>query len=172
MPRDPVVEGGRGKAGFRQRRRVAEKDHLLDRWHLRQQLFDKFGGRGIGDQKPVAGMVRDIGDLFEEQPRVEGVEHRAHPRRAIPGGEVPRAVPRHRRDAVAGLDPFGGERIRHALRVGMNVGIGRAGDAPLGIARHDLARAVPVRRMVDDPVDRQRHILHQPVHAALSLVAE
>src|SRR3546814_16124270 len=24
--------------------------------------------------------------------------------------------------------------------------------------------------MVDDPVDRQRHILHQPVHAALSLV--
>src|SRR5690606_27810976 len=28
-----------------------------------------------------------------------------------------------------------------------------------------------VRRMVDDPVDRQRHILHQPVHAALSLVA-
>src|SRR3546814_7227737 len=24
--------------------------------------------------------------------------------------------------------------------------------------------------MFDDPVDRQRHILHQPVHAALSLV--
>src|SRR3546814_1815791 len=52
----------------------------------------------------------------------------------------------------------------------MDRGVGRAGDAPLGIARHDLARAMPVRRMVDDPVDRQRHILHQPVHAALSLV--
>src|SRR3546814_9366378 len=25
---------------------------------------------------------------------------------------------------------------------------------------------MPVRRMVDDPIDRQRHILHQTVHAA------
>jgi hypothetical protein len=81
---------------------------------------------------------------------------------------VPRAVPRHRRDTVAGLDPLGGERVRHALRIGMDVGVARSGDAPFGIARHDLARAVPVCRMVDDPVDRQRHILHQPVHAALS----
>src|SRR3546814_14779279 len=75
-------------------------------------------------------------------------------------------VPTHRRNAVAGLYPLRRERVRHALRVRADVGIGRSGDASLGIARYDLAPAMPVRRMVDDPIDRQRHILHQTVHAA------
>src|SRR3546814_11564641 len=75
-------------------------------------------------------------------------------------------VPTQRRNAVAGLYPLRRERVRHALRVRAAVGIGRSGDASLGIARYDLAPAMPVRRMVDDPIDRQRHLLHPTVHAA------
>src|SRR3546814_16471598 len=64
---DPVVEGDRIEAGLRQRCAVAKEDDLLDRRHLRQQLFDQIGGRGVGDQQTVAGMVRDIGDLLGEE---------------------------------------------------------------------------------------------------------
>src|SRR3546814_13492260 len=82
-----------------------------------------------------------------EEPRVERGEYDAHPRRTVPGGKMASTVPTHRRNAVAGLYPLRRERVRHALRVRADVGIGRSGDASLGIARYDLAPAMPVRRM-------------------------
>src|SRR3546814_5990971 len=72
-------------------------------------------------------MVRDIGDLLGEEPRVERVEYDAHPRRTVPGGKMASTVPTHRRNAVAGLYPLRRERVRHALRVRADVGIGRSG---------------------------------------------
>src|SRR3546814_20600773 len=90
-------------------------------------------------------MVRDIGDLLGEEPRVERVEYDAHPRRTVPGGKMASTVPTHRRNAVAGLYPLRRERVRHALRVRADVGIGRSGDASPGLPRHDPAPAMPVR---------------------------
>src|SRR3546814_14688076 len=90
-------------------------------------------------------MVRDIGDRLGEEPRVERVEYDAHPRRTVPGGKMASTVPTHRRNAVAGLYPLRRERVRHALRVRADVGIGRTGDASLGIARYDLPPHLPGR---------------------------
>src|SRR3546814_12827987 len=101
------------------------------------------GGGGV--QRTVAGMVRGRGELRGEGPRVGRVEYDAHPRRTVPGGKMASTVPTHRRNAVAGLYPLRRERVRHALRVRADVGIGRSGDVALGLARYDLAPALPVR---------------------------
>src|SRR3546814_4969621 len=61
-------------------------------------------------------MVDDIDELFVEQPRIDRVQHPAHPRGAVPAHQMMTVVHRQRRDAVAlfhsELDHRGGEAAR------------------------------------------------------------
>lgn len=57
----------------------------------------------VVEEHAVLGMVGDEGELVVEQPRIDRVDHAAHPNRAVPRCQVVRVVHRQRRDAVAGL---------------------------------------------------------------------
>ena len=74
------------------------------------------------------------------------------------------AVPGERRDAVAELDPLGGELLGDAHRAAANVAIVRAMDRAFDQARHDLAVGMLDGGEIDDLVDQQRPILHQTQH--------
>src|SRR3546814_2089199 len=85
-------------------------------------------------------MVDDIDELFVEQPRIDRVQHPAHPRGAVPAHQMMTVVHRQRRDAVAlfhsELDHRGGE----AARVDADLAPGRSRHAAIGPARDDLSR--------------------------------
>ncbi len=58
----------------------------------------------VGHDDPVFGMIDDPGDLLRKQAGIDRVIDRADARYAVPGLEVPIAVPRQRRHAIAELD--------------------------------------------------------------------
>ena len=105
-------------------------------------------------------MVGDVNELVVEQARVDGVEHPAHPDRAIPGGEVRGMVHRQRRDPVAGLDANRFQRLCHAPGVLCHLGPVGAGDRSVAPRGDDLAATMLTLGMVDQPHHPERPILH------------
>ena len=103
--RDPVLIGDRVlQRGLRHMRLVGEHDIAL---HARQFVGDLFQHRhegGVDHHHAVFRMVDDPGDLFGEQPRIDGMADRADAHDAVPGFKMAPGVPRDGGDAVAELD--------------------------------------------------------------------
>src|SRR3954467_14147547 len=83
---------------------------------------------------------------------------------SVPSFEMAPRVPGKRADAVTEFDAILFQALGHAERTTPNIRIVRAMHRPFDGARDDLAPAVLDRRMVDDPVQEQRPILHQTPH--------
>ncbi len=62
-----------------------ERLHGLDQ---RRQLRDQGRKRDVKEQDLVFSMVDDVVDLFREQTRVDGVQHRAAARNAVIQGQM------------------------------------------------------------------------------------
>ncbi len=143
---------------------VGERDVKPDGRNLRRDLLDKLGEGGIEEQRLIFGVVGDIDQLIEEQPRVQRVIDPADAGDAVPRLDMTRGVPRHRGDAVAQGEAGTVERMRHPASAAAGLAIIGADDRAFRTAAHDLPVAVIERRVIDDLVDQQRPVLHQPQH--------
>ena len=117
-------------------------------------------------------MVGDVGELVVEQPRVDGVEHPAHPDRAVPGGQMVDMVHRQRGDAVAGLHARAPRApapcaARRGRRSGQLVRV----IVPSPQAETISRVAMLALGMVDQAHDAQRPILHRAQSYTLVLPA-
>ena len=123
----------------------------------------------IDEHHAVFGMIDDPADLFGEQPRIDGVVDRADAEDAVPAFQVPGGVPGERGHAVAELDAVLLQALGHLERAGADLRVIGLDDRPLDRPGDDLALAVIGGRVVDDPVQQQRPILHQAEHGVFSL---
>ena len=116
-----------------------------------QRLENRHEGR-VDKHDFVFGVVDDVIQLLGEQPRIQGVANRTQAHDAEPGLHVPIAVPGHRRDPVAELDPFPLQGLGHAQRP-LAGGCQRATpDRPLHAAADHFPFAVVERSVVQNGV--------------------
>ncbi len=128
---------------------------------------DRLGDRQrqpVDEQPAILGMIDDVDELFGEQPGIDRVQHGAAARRGVEHLEVSVGVPSQRRDRRALADTEAVQRLRHALRPPMHLGIVAAMDAPVELARDHLRRAVVAPGMLDEHGQQQRHVHHQALH--------
>ncbi|PAV69244.1 hypothetical protein WR25_05509 [Diploscapter pachys] len=146
-------------------RTVAIHHHImLDRRPLPAQPVDDRLERAIIEQHPVLGMVGDIDQLVVEQPWVDRMDHAAHADRAVPCDQVVRVVHRQRRDPVARAHAQPFQRPRQPPRIARDalpVGSRLAAVRPM---RHDLARGMFARRMIEQCRYPEFEILHAAQH--------
>jgi hypothetical protein len=109
-------------------------------------------------------MIDDELELLGEQPRIDGMQDRAHARDGVVQLEVPVIVPGQRGDAVAGLHPGSPERVGQLACAAEDF-------APVGAVpgivkgdRDDLAVGVVPLCKPHDLGDEQRCIHHQAMH--------
>ena len=144
---------------------VGHGDEMLDRLQLGCQRSDQSREGDVEEQHPVFGMVDDVDDLLGEEPRVDGVHHRAGTRHPVIEREVTVAVPGQRGHPVRRLDAQLGQRVGHLLGLVPDLRPGGPPDRPLGQARDDLGVGVTCRGVLDQRGDEQRAVLHQSQHA-------
>ena len=143
---------------------VGQDDEGLHRRHL-VAIFHQHRQEGqVGEDDPVFGVIDDVAELVGEEARVERMAHRPDAHDRVPGLHVPAGVPGQGRDPVAGLHAHGQERVGDAPRPLLQLGIGRPHDRTFHRPRHHFAAAMPLGGVGQEPVDRQRPVLHQPEH--------
>src|SRR4029078_13711062 len=126
-------------------------------------LQDRHEG-DVGDHDAILRMVDDPCDLVGEQPRVHGVADRADSHDAVPGFEMAPGVPGDGGDAVAELDAIAVQPLRYFQRAHMNFGLIGAMNWTFDRPRDDFLRAVILRSVLDNPMAKQRPVLHQSKH--------
>ena len=89
---------------------------------------------------------------------------RADAEDAVPAFQMPPGVPGKRRHPVSQFDAVALQPLRHLQRAGANLRVIGLDDRPLDRAGNDLALAVELGGMVDDPVQQQRKVGHQAEH--------
>ena len=90
----------------------------------------------------LCGVIDRVDDLFVEQPRIGGVQHRADARDGEEQLQVPMGVPGDRGDPVALAHAQRPERLGGLLGAPRQPGVVVADDRPLDLPRDDLPRAV------------------------------
>jgi hypothetical protein len=148
--------------------RVGQDHDVLDRRQLGAVFQQHRQEAEIGEDDPVFSVVDDVAELLGEQARVERVADRPDAHDPVPGLDMAAGVPGQRRDPVARQDAEPQQGVGHPLGAGVDRGIAGADDRPLDRAADDFAVAVPGLGVVEDLVDRQRPVLHQPVHIVSS----
>jgi hypothetical protein len=127
-------------------------------------LLDQGREEGIKEDEAVLGVMHDVLKLFRKQSRVDSVQHPAGTGDAIIGLEMPIAVPRQRRDAIAVSDAERVECIGEPFRPRGDLRIVGAVEAAFRVARNDLTTAVPGSGVVDQTGNQQRTLLHEAEH--------
>src|SRR3954447_18391963 len=89
---------------------------------------------------------------------------RADAHDAVPGFEVAPGVPCDGGDAVSELDAVAVEPLRDFQRAVANFGVIGAMNGTFDRPCNDLLRTVILRRVFDNPVAKQRPVLHQSEH--------
>ena len=151
---------------LRKMRAVGKRNPMLDARARGRELFDQRREREIEEHDLVVGVVDDVDELVVEEPRIDRVDDRAHPRDGIVELEMPIAVPRQRADPVARLHPQPPQRARQPAGARVRVAIRIAVNRPLDRPRDDLGVAVAAVRVPDQRRDHQRHVHHQSAHRA------
>ena len=163
--RDPVLIGDRVlQRGLRHVRLVGEHDVAFDARQLVGDFFQDRHKGDIGHHHAVFRMVDDPGDLVGEQPRIDGMADGADAHDAVPGFKMAPGVPGDGGDAVAELDAVAVEALRDLQRAIADFGVIGAMDGAFDRSRHDLLGAVDRRGVLDNPVTKQRPVLHQSTH--------
>ncbi len=142
-------------------RRLAQTDPGAHQGALRRELLDERRKAPIEEHHTVFGMIDDVDQLREMQPRIAGVQHHAAARHREISLEVPMRVAGNGADAAACFEAQGFERIRQASRAGRALCIGVSMEGPLRLARDDFHLAKLGGGMLDDAGDQERPIHHQ-----------
>ncbi len=146
---------------------LVQHHHPLDRRRGVDARRQQWREGLVDEDHPILGVVDDPADLVGMQARIEGVADRPDPHDPVPDLEVPPAVPGQGGDAVAGTDAHFEQQVRHLFRPPVYIGVGGADDRSFQGTGHDLAAAMAFRRVVHNPVDRERPRLHHSEHATL-----
>ena len=145
-------------------RGIGEHDGAFDGGKLIGDFFQHRHESEIDENHAVFGVIDDPHDLLGEQPRVDGMVDRADADDAVPGLQVPPGVPGQRRHPVAELDAVLIQPLRDLQRAGADRGVAGLDDRPLDRPGDNLAPAMKRGGVVDNPMQQQRPILHQPEH--------
>ena len=130
-------------------------------------VLDGFNDRQEGlveDQHLVFSVIGDPGNLLRVQARIDRVQHRADPHRAIPGGHVTFGVPAQRGHPVAHADAAVQQRIGHLFGLVEEFGIGHADNIAFHTPGDDFPSGVDAVRVFENSVNRQRPVLHDTQH--------
>jgi hypothetical protein len=112
----------------------------------------------------ILGVVRDVDDLIDEEPRVDRVAHRAEAHDPVPGFHVPVGVPGQRGRDVTLADAELLECLRAALRAKVQVLVRVFVDRTFDTTADDqLLRMVDVGE-VEHARHDERPVLHQSLH--------
>ncbi|KAF1857266.1 hypothetical protein Lal_00014497 [Lupinus albus] len=149
-----------GQAGSRHVGAVGHHDDALQPGQLVGDALQQRQEGQVGEQQPVFGVVDDVGDLFREQARVDGMADHARAADAVIAFQMAVAVPGQRADSVARPHPQRRQRVRQLLGADPGVGVGVAVDRPLGGARHDLGVGMVERCVTQDRRHQQGAIHH------------
>ncbi len=144
---------------------LIQGDDPLHRGRLVHALQEQGRELGVGEDHPVLGVVDDPADLVGMQAGIEGVAHRPDAHDPVPDLKMPPGVPGQGRHPVARPDAHGQQGVGHLLGPPVDLGIAGADDRPLERAGDHLAAPMPLGRMVENPVDRQRPALHHSEHS-------
>jgi hypothetical protein len=147
---------------------IAQHHDALEGAQLRRQPLEQRQEHGIGENVAILGVVHDVGDLFGEQARVDGMADRADAGDAVVQLEVAVVVPGERGDPLAWPDaePVP-ECLRQLLRAPAQVGVGGAVRGRIRRARHHLDRAIALGRVIEDRRYQKRPVHHQAAHHRL-----
>ena len=85
---------------------VAQHHVAFDAGQLVGEFFQQRNECQIGQHQAIPGVICDPGDLIGKQPRIDGVDHRAHAGHRVVELEVAIAVPGKRSDAIAQLHAY------------------------------------------------------------------
>ncbi len=128
-----------------------------------EQRGEQREDRTINEDHLVISVVHDVGQLLREQPDVQRVQHPAGTRSSKIQLEVTSRVPGKRGDTPVSRDPEGVEHSRQLARPPSKLGVRRALEATRS-SGDDLFVPVVSLGSIEEMVDRQRNILHQPLH--------
>ena len=131
---------------------------------MRRQLFHERQEGQVEEDQPVFRMVDDVRELVEEEPRVDRVDDRLHPRHRVIELEVAVPVPGERADALAWRNAEAAEGAREPARPGVGVAVRVAVNRSFDRARHDFAVAMAAIRVPDERRDQQGTVHHQTEH--------
>ncbi len=145
-------------------RAVRQRDPRRHAGAMRRELLDERQKRQVEEDQPVFRVVDDVRELVEEEPRVDRVDDRFHPRHGVVELEVAVPVPGERADALAGHDAEAAEGAREPARPGVGVAVRVAVNGSFDRARHDFGVAVAAVRVADERRDQQRAVHHQTEH--------
>src|SRR5438046_7357584 len=81
----------------------AHRDVTLYRLQQRRELLQQRREAEVEEDVLVLGVVRDVGDLVREQPRIDRVDHRPGAGDRVVDLKMPVAVPGEGRDPLPGL---------------------------------------------------------------------
>ena len=117
-------------------RAVGQHDVAFDRGQAVGELFQKRHEGEIGHHHAVLRVIDDPGDLIGKQTRIDGVIDRADPHDAVPGFEMPPAIPGKRRHAIAKVYPVAIQPLRDLQRARTRLRIGCAMHRPFDRTRN------------------------------------
>ena len=166
--RDPVFIGDRVlQRGLRHVRLVGEDDVAFHAGKLVGDLLQNRNKGEIGHHHAVFGMIDDPGDLVGEQPGIDGMADRADAHDAVPGFEMAPGVPGDGGDAVAELDAVAVEPLRDFQRAVADLLVIGTMDGAFDRSGYDLLGAMDFCGVLDNPVTKQRPVLHQSKHTVV-----
>ena len=148
---------------------VVHDHEMANRLEGVEQRPHQLGQRAVDEDHLVLRVVGHVRQLVREQTDVEGVEHPVGARCREVELEVPGCVPAERGDPAVGADP---ELVEHAAKTAGAVG-------PLAIrharlpGRRDRHHLLVEEQALGPRVEvgqRERKVLHQPLHRAIPLV--
>ena len=139
-----------------------EVAHPLER---RQQRGQQGEQRAVDEDHLVVGVVDDVRELLGEEPDVQRVQHPPGARGGEVQLEVAGRVPGERGHPPVGGDAERVEGAAEAPRALRPVGVGHVLAPGRGRRHHALVAEVPLRPL-EQGGDRERHVLHQPLHGA------
>ena len=129
----------------------------------RKERREERQNRTVGENHFIVGVIDDVRQLLGEQTDVQRVKNPAGARRGKVELEMPRCVPRKRCNAAVGGDT---KCVQHASQLPSSA-------RELGICppfeacprrRNDLLMTVILFSAVENVIDRERYVLHEPLH--------
>ena len=161
---EPLLVGnGVAQGRLRHMRGVREHDDALDCWQLGGDFQERHKSE-IRHDHAVFRMIDDPGDLLGKQARIDRVVDGADAGDAVPGFQVAPGIPGQRRHAVAELDAVALEPLRHAQGTRADFRVVGVVHRPFDRPGNDRPFAMIEGGMIDDAMQQERPILHEPEH--------
>ncbi len=148
---------------------IGHHDELLDAFQVLGDALQRRHDRSVDEDDPVVGVVDHELQVLGEEPRVEGVQHRARAGHREIELEVTVVVPGQGADPVPGADSQLPERMRQLGHPAAEVRVGVAVTAGF-TPGHDLLPGEQGGRPPEEVLECQRKVRHRATHRGKRLL--